>query len=885
MHRLVIACIMIALMALGGWAEGQATSSGMDCAQETDYPVTPDIVQNNEVFHLVVIGDSIAWGAGLEKDKKYSFLVAEWLSKQLKRPVNVKILAHTGATIGKTDDPRVQSPDLSSGNPTLMEQVDSIPDPEHVDMILVSGGINDVTVDEIIKLDHLVEPSESTLYYLTPDLGRNAWDSAVSGKSTCSEADLRQKTGEIKPLMQDLLNKLITNCPKATIVVTGYYPIISVKSTGLTEAIRTLMPSSQFISDYQKLDNPIEKVQLSKKSDAFYDESTKSLEAAVQGTKSKRIAFARIEFKPENCYGAGKDSFLWRIESGQTKTDDPLYECRVALVGDKNGIKDKRDKVAAVGHPNEKGAGLYFSAIKEAIEKTSPEFFPKVEDFRVASPNTRAPGESFEIDYVVSDNGELGLKQVELWRTQEKDKWPEKPENPIQTNALAGGNGPVSGSFTDSPSAPGKYWYGVHVVDNAGNWNDERNSNTNGQPGSFEPVEVEVKAASGAKVHSQAPSEEWNRTYGRANTDDVAISVQPTFDGGYILAGNTVSSGKESKDYWHIAWLIKTDSRGNEIWNRTFFGGKTYFDDWYYGGDISDYSVGIASVHQMSDGGYILAGANVPYHVGHSCAWLMKTDSNGNEIWMKCQKGGVSSVEPTSDGGYIIAGTESFSNNQATLIKTNSTGDEVWSKIFSVGSGHNYGSSVQPITDGGYILAGSRIYDGVGWLIKTDEEGNELWNRTLSRALGRDDTQLVQSTSDGGYIIACNSMPFYNYTSRISIGPNALLIKTDSAGNELWNKTFGGNYSNQVNSVLTTSDGGYILSGSTYSFGAGSSDAWLIKTDSAGNELWNMTFGGKNEDVGNSIQPTSDGGYIIAGSTKSYGAGGQDAWLIKVAPI
>ncbi len=116
------------------------------------------------------------------------------------------------------------------------------------------------------------------------------------------------------------------------------------------------------------------------------------------------------------------------------------------------------------------------------------DFLPKVEDFSVAFPTTRSLGESFEIEYTVSDNGGSGLKQVELWRKDESSDWQEiKPPN-----TLASETGPVSGSFTDSPPAPGKYWYGVHVVDNAGNWNDERNSNTDGQPSSFEPAEVQV---------------------------------------------------------------------------------------------------------------------------------------------------------------------------------------------------------------------------------------------------------------------------------------------------------------------------------------------------------------------------------------------------------
>ncbi|VVB64682.1 WD domain, G-beta repeat [uncultured archaeon] len=124
----------------------------------------------------------------------------------------------------------------------------------------------------------------------------------------------------------------------------------------------------------------------------------------------------------------------------------------------------------------------------EADAGSSPDGNPPIlHAFRVA-PLSLTSGESFEIAYTVSDDGGSGLKQVELWRKDETSDWQQ-----VKINTLAGENGPVSGSFMDSPLAPGKYWYGVHVVDNAGNWNDEKNSNTNGQPSSFEPVEVEVK--------------------------------------------------------------------------------------------------------------------------------------------------------------------------------------------------------------------------------------------------------------------------------------------------------------------------------------------------------------------------------------------------------
>jgi hypothetical protein len=359
---------------------------------------------------------------------------------------------------------------------------------------------------------------------------------------------------------------------------------------------------------------------------------------------------------------------------------------------------------------------------------------------------------------------------------------------------------------------------------------------------------------------------EWSETFGGSNWDE-AHSVQQTSDGGYIVAGGTGSYGDVFRDFW----LIKTDSEGNEEWNKTFGGSD---------GDNAD------SVQQTSDGGYIVAGETRSYGAGKSDFWLIKTDSEGNEEWNKTFGGSdwenADSVKQTSDSGYIIAGwtnSYGFSIENCWLVKTDSEGNREWSNVlenFSWTQAH----SVQQTSDGGYIVAGW-IYGTVSrdfWLIKTDSEGNKEWSKTFGGS-NWDIADSIQQTQDGGYIIA-------GETGSYGAGKGDFwLIKTDSEGNEEWNKTFGGSERDNADSVQQTSDGGYIVAGWTYSYGAGGGDFWLIKTDSEGNEEWNKTFGGSNTDWAHSVQQTLDGGYIMAGYTKSFGAGGSDVYLIKVRPI
>ncbi len=368
-----------------------------------------------------------------------------------------------------------------------------------------------------------------------------------------------------------------------------------------------------------------------------------------------------------------------------------------------------------------------------------------------------------------------------------------------------------------------------------------------------------------ANIVSINPPEQWNKTFGGSSYDG-GFSGQQTDDGGYIIAGYTYSYGAGSSD----VWLIKTDSIGNKIWDNTFGGVNN---------DVGN------SVQQTTDSGYIILGTTNSF--GNHEFWLIKTDAYGNEEWNETFVGGyesyAGSVDQTLDGGYILTGYGlskiPSDHYYLCLIKTDSNGNLVWSKTFGGFPGNAYGHSVQQtIPDEGYIITGA-IYsdsDSGAWLIKTDSNGNEIWNKTFGYGQSANEGYSVQQTLDGGYFITGGT---FSYQSNADV----LLVKTDSNGNEIWMSKFGGDNHDCGLSGQQTTDGKYIVTGYTESYGAGGADVWLIITNSNGNELDSTTFGGLNDDWGWSIDETTDNGCIIIGHTESYGAGGSDVWLIKVS--
>ena len=200
-----------------------------------------------------------------------------------------------------------------------------------------------------------------------------------------------------------------------------------------------------------------------------------------------------------------------------------------------------------------------------------------------------------------------------------------------------------------------------------------------------------------------------------------------------------------------------------------------------------------------------------------------------------------------------------------------------WARAYG-GSNEDWGFSVVETSDGGYAVVGVTFSFGAGaddfWFVKTDVSGNIEWSRTYG-GTGEDRGRSIIQTGDGGYALIGHTWSF-----GVGYG-DFRLIKTDATGNMQWSKTYGGVNSEDPWSVVETSDGGYAIAGVTKSFGAGGYDFWLVKTDVSGNMQWSKTYGGTGWDWAFSVVQTNDGGYALAGYTESFGAGNRDFWLVK----
>ena len=256
---------------------------------------------------------------------------------------------------------------------------------------------------------------------------------------------------------------------------------------------------------------------------------------------------------------------------------------------------------------------------------------------------------------------------------------------------------------------------------------------------------------------------------------------------------------------------------------------------------------------------------------------------------------GFNKIINTSDGGYAAIGyTSTYGNgtgNQSSnvwLVKMSSNGTEQWNRTYG-GTGQDVGYSIVQESDGGYAIAGYTTSYGYGngssngtgnealkmWLIRTDVNGNEMWNKTFGNG-DQDGALDLAQTNDGGFILVGFSY-LVNKT-----GWDMYLVKTDASGDLEWSKLYGGAKKDAGQYIEQTSDGGYIITGYTESYGLihgdiygdGSENLWLFKTDANGNEEWNNTYGGLDYNVGYYVQQLKSGDYIVAGTSESFDKNG-----------
>jgi len=356
--------------------------------------------------------------------------------------------------------------------------------------------------------------------------------------------------------------------------------------------------------------------------------------------------------------------------------------------------------------------------------------------------------------------------------------------------------------------------------------------------------------------------------------NDVGLSICQSHDGGYAIAGSTRSFGNGSNDFYFLI----IDSSGQIKVNRT------------YGWSYQDFFRGIIPI----ENGYAFIGDSWALGHGRLDIYMLKTDQfgyseEGFSYGTNLRDNGFDIIQ-TDDNGFLILGHARLVNpyGDIYLLKTDSEGNEIWQKSF-YDEGNDYAFQViNSSQDDGYVFVGSkdgffddvhadfRTHDADILLIKTDKDGNQVWKKTYGKS-EHDFGYSICNSYDGGYYLLGSSQSYGNGSF------DMLLIKVDDEGNEEWHKSFGGVDYEYGKKVVQSMDGGLYLVGSSKSFGTdGSVDVFIVKTDDQGNEIWSETFGGSNDDFGEDLMTLPNGGCVIAGSTSSFGEGKSDVYLLRL---
>jgi len=412
-----------------------------------------------------------------------------------------------------------------------------------------------------------------------------------------------------------------------------------------------------------------------------------------------------------------------------------------------------------------------------------------------------------------------------------------------------------------------------------------------------------------SNLHSQsAPAIEWQKSLGGI-IDDIAYYVQQTSDGGYIVGGYSlsnngdVSSNHGNNDYW----IVKLDSSANITWQKCL--GGSNIDKAYSVQQTTDGGFIVAGESLSTD---LNVTGN---HGSYDCWVVKLDSSGGiswKKCLGGTLHDSGNSIEQTTDGGFIVAGfsysddgdvTENHGNRDFWIAKLDSSGILDWQKSLG-GSDNDEAMSIEQTTDGGYIVAGfSKSIDGDltanhgledYWITKLDSTGLIEWQKSYGGS-GDENANFIQQTTDGGFIVAGFSESDDGDVLLNHGSFDFWILKLHPSGSIEWQRALGGSDNDKAFSVQQSTDGGFIVVGHSYSLDGdvtgnhSSQDFWIVKLDSSGGFEWQKSLGGSDNDYAKSVEQTSDGGYIIAGVSSSNNwdvsgnHGNKDYWLVKLS--
>ncbi len=320
-----------------------------------------------------------------------------------------------------------------------------------------------------------------------------------------------------------------------------------------------------------------------------------------------------------------------------------------------------------------------------------------------------------------------------------------------------------------------------------------------------------------------------------------------------------------------VLFIFSTQFGYSETWIKSFGGPQ-----WEQG----------YSIIPTSDNGVLVCGETASLGAMNLDWFLLRLDHAGNIIWTKTYGGTGFDEAPfglaqTQSGNFIVAGkTDSFGANGQDIwvISLDQNGNILWQKRYDKGIVSDEAYAIIPTSDEGLLIIGdttsNRGNDFDAWLLKLDKNGQIMWQKKYGDIFNNH-AFAASITYDGYYVAGAT-------VSQENSSYDLWVLKLDFLGNIVWQQSLGGSANDFGRAIITLSNG-CLVAGGTYSFGAGKEDAWIMRLGTTGNIVWQHTFGGRSNDVANSITNVGNN-FLIGGSTSSFGKGLDDAWLIMLSP-